>query len=110
MRTQTNDFDIPYHLRAVRLRWAAFAVTLEEDELAWVEAMVESPSSSSHSKNMARLLLCLHQREEISKLCMDLHISRRKLRDLADRMATKEGRRRLLLQPLPSRGRPPRMG
>ncbi len=98
--------EIPYHLRAARLRWAAFAVTLENDELEWMNAILANAASPPHARSMAQLLLSLHQREEISKLCEELHLSRRRLRDLADRMTTKEGRRQLLSQPLPSKGRP----
>lgn len=100
--------EIPYHLRAARLRWAAFAVTLEADELEWVNAILANPGSPPHSRSMGRLLLSLHEREEISKLCLELQLSRRRLRDLADRLTTKEGRRQLLSHPLPSKGRPKR--
>ncbi len=100
--------EIPYHLRAARLRWAAFAVTLEADELEWMSGILANTGSSPHARSMAQLLLSLHEREEISKLCVELQLSRRRLRDLADRMTSKEGRRQLLSQPLPSKGRPPR--
>ncbi len=101
--------EVPYHLRAARLRWAAFAVTLEEDELEWTQSIMASPSSACHCKTMAQLLLGLHHREEISKVCDDLHMTRRRLLDLADRLTTKEGRRKLLSQPLAARGRPRRV-
>ena len=107
MRLQKSSItEIPYHLRAVRLRWAAFAVTLEEEEIEWVRSILASTNTPSHSRAMAQLLVCLHNREEISKLCLDLHVSRRKLLEFADLMGTKEGRRKLLSQPLPARGRP----
>lgn len=98
--------DVPYHLRAARLKWAAFAVTLGDDELKWVNGILANASSPPHAKAMAKLLISLHEREEISKVCDELHISRRRLRDLADKMTTKEGRRLLLSQPLPSKARP----
>jgi len=101
--------EVPYHLRAARLRWAAFAVTLDADEIEWTQAIMANTSASSHTKCMAQLLLCLHEREDLSKVCGDLHISRRRLLDLADRLTTKEGRRKLLSQPLAARGRPRRV-
>ncbi|MDB6139297.1 MAG: hypothetical protein JWO94_2369 [Verrucomicrobiaceae bacterium] len=109
MSSQTSDTsEIPYHLRAARLRWAAFAVTLDSDELEGVEGILSNPAAPGHTFSMARLLLCLHQRQELSKLCSEIPVSRRRLLDLADRLTTKEGRRQLLSLPLPSRGRPPR--
>ena len=97
--------DIPYHLRAPRLRWAAFAVTLEDDELTWVETVAASASDGLQAQSMARLLLGLHHREDLSKLCADLHLSRRKLLELGDRLTTQEGRRTLLSKPVVIRGR-----
>jgi hypothetical protein len=105
MRNQTKAAkEIPYHLRAPRLRWAVFAVTLEDDELARVEAVAASSATPSQTQMMAQLLLRLHHREDLSKLCLDLHLSRRKLLDLGDRLATPEGRRKLLSQPAVVKG------
>ncbi len=96
--------EIPYHLRAPRLRWAVFAVTLEPDELARVEAVADSATASPQAQLMAQVMLRLHHREDLAKLCTDLHLTRRKLLELADRLTTQEERRKLLAQPAPKRG------
>ena len=107
MQPPTPDaFEIPYHLRAARLRWAAFAVTLEDDELQWIDSILAGAVAPTHIRSIANLLLSLHRREDISKLSKELHISRRKLLELSDKLTTKEGRRLLLSQPQPIRGRP----
>jgi|GEM_PF-3463928 len=97
--------EIPYHLRASRLRWAVFAVTLEDDELTWVETVAASSGDCLQAQSMAQLLLGLHHREDLSKLCADLHLSRRKLLDLGDRLTTQEGRRTLLAKPVAKRSK-----
>ena len=98
--------DVPYHLRASRLRWAAFAVTLDQPELVWIKEIQADSEASAHTKLMAELLFKLHNREDISTLCGELHVSRRKLLEMADKLTTKEGRRLLLSQPQRAPGRP----
>ena len=110
MRVVTENIsEVPYHLRAARLRWAAFAVTLEDEEIEWAQSMVANAKTAAYLRAMAQLLLSLHHREEISKVCSELHFSRRRLLEFADRLTTKEGRRLLLSQPQAPRGRPRRV-
>ncbi len=101
----TSNKEIPYHLRAPRLKWAAFAVTLEEEELARVQAVAANPLATPSSRMMAGMMLALHHREDITKICGQLHVTRRKLLEFGDRLATVEGRRKLLAQPRTVRSR-----
>lgn len=80
---------LPYHLRAPRLRWAALAIDLDPGETQSLQQLVLDARRPIKLRNKARLLLGLHRREPIHDLCEELHMDRRTLyrtaTDLIDR-------------------------
>jgi hypothetical protein len=80
---------LPYHLRAPRLRWAALAIDLEPAEAQSLQQLMMDSRCPMKVRNKARLLLGLHRREPIHDLCVELHMDRRTLyrtaTDLIDR-------------------------
>ena len=85
-----KHFDqLPYHLRAPRLRWAALAIDLEPSEVQCLQVLMTDSRRPLKLRAKARLLLGLHRREPIHDLCEELHMDRRTLyrtaTDLMDR-------------------------
>jgi hypothetical protein len=80
---------LPYHLRAPRLRWAALAIDLEPGEAQSLQLVMTDTRRPMKLRAKARLLLGLHRREPIHELCEELHMDRRTLyrtaTDLIDR-------------------------
>jgi len=80
---------LPYHLRAPRLRWAALAIDLEPGEAQSLQLVMTDTRRPLKLRAKARLLLGLHRREPIHDLCEELHMDRRTLyrtaTDLIDR-------------------------
>ena len=80
---------LPYHLRAPRLRWAALAIDLEPGETQSLQLLMTDTRRPMKLRTKARLLLGLHRREPIHDLCEELLMDRRTLyrtaTDLIDR-------------------------
>lgn len=80
---------LPYHLRAPRLRWAALAIDLDAGETQSLQLLMADARRPIKVRTKARLLLGLHRREPIHDLCEELHMDRRTLyrtaTDLMDR-------------------------
>jgi len=80
---------LPYHLRAPRLRWAALAIDLELSEVQSLQVLMTDSRRPLKLRAKARLLLGLYRREPIHDLCEELHMDRRTLyrtaTDLMDR-------------------------
>ncbi len=71
--------ELPYHLRAARLRWAALAIDLDREEVIALQQIANDPGRSERSRTKAHLLLGLHHRVSIAELCERLDMDRRTL-------------------------------
>ena len=70
--SQSSTLDLPYHLRAPRLRWAALAIDLDRDEALSFHLVATDPSQPLKVRTAASLVLGLHQRKPIANLCEEL--------------------------------------
>ena len=94
----SSALDLPYHLRAPRLRWVALALDLSQDEVCAFELMTSDPSQPLKVRNKAAILLGLHRRLPIHDLCEELHMDRRTLFRAASELSESSARRRFLIE------------
>ena len=87
-----TSFNLPYHLRSLRLRWATLAIDLDSSEVASLRQLATEPHYSPREQLQARLLLGLHQRVPIHDLCERLDIDRRTLFKMASELIEKRAK------------------
>jgi hypothetical protein len=78
--------ELPYHLRAPRLRWAQVAIDLSSDEELAARVLSTNASVTPKIRTKAALLLGLHMRKPIPELCAQLQLDRRTLFRMASDM------------------------
>jgi hypothetical protein len=93
-----DTLNLPYHLRAPRLRWEALAIDLSEDETVAFQLLATDPSQPLKARNQASLMLALDQRKPIHDLCEEFHMDRRTLFRLAFELAESKARHRFLAE------------
>lgn len=86
--------ELPYHLRATRLRWEALAINLDKDEELCLKEVAENSMHSEKERRRAKLLLGLHQRIPIHDLCEILNMDRRTLFKMASELTDIRERRK----------------
>ncbi len=90
--------ELPYHLRAPRLRWAALAIDLGNEESLSFHLVATDPSQPLKVRTAASLVLGLHQRKPIAQLCEELQMDRRTLFRIASDLAEPSTRKRFLIK------------
>ena len=82
-----DTLNLPYHLRAPRLRWEVLAIDLSKDEAVAFQLLSTDPSQPMKARNQASLMLALDQRKPIHDLCEEFHMDRRTLFRFASELA-----------------------